>query len=150
MHKGLSEPIFRKRFQKHHSDFRNIRCRDLTSLSNLLQKFKEQGIDYEIKWSINEIDREFNTGEKCCHLYISEKWHIMKSLSDGRHPNRQTLQLVGTTTGRQFFYQLTINWWQLVDTYLEIQIFLTVDVSTIWHCLKIRYCKIDQSPELVK
>ena len=74
---GLTGGTFKKRFDKHNSDFRHIQYRHSSTLSTYIWELKEQRISYKITWRIMDRAPVFNPITKKCRLCCKEKFYIM-------------------------------------------------------------------------
>ena len=74
---GLTKNTFKKRFNGHKSSFNLRKNEHKTTLSAHIWKLRDQGADFDLKWSIIENARPFDPGTKKCMLCLKEKYHIL-------------------------------------------------------------------------
>ena len=75
---GVTEPTFKTRWHDHNSSFRNEKYRHKSKLSTFVWKLKEQGKNYNLKWSILKKSTPYRVGSKRCNLCLWEKYFIIK------------------------------------------------------------------------
>ena len=73
---GLTENIFKTRYNGHMSSFRNIENRHATTLSEHIWTLKDNKVPYSIKWKILSRAKAYSTSHKLCNLCIEEKYFI--------------------------------------------------------------------------
>ena len=76
---GHTENDFKSRFRNHKTSFNNHNHKNATALSKKIWELKENGIDYNITWSIFEMSKAYQAGSRTCNLCLSEKFHIISS-----------------------------------------------------------------------
>ena len=69
---GLTKNSFKQRMWGHHSSFRHAKNRKSTTLSEHVWSLKDQGIDFELNWSILSRARKYHPGSKSCGLCLRE------------------------------------------------------------------------------
>ena len=74
---GLTSTTFKKRFYKHNDSFNKRDLEHSTTLSTHIWKLKDQGINYDIKWSIIGHASPYNPTTGKCRLCIKEKFNII-------------------------------------------------------------------------
>ena len=101
---GCCETEFKKRYYNHCVSFNNRNKSNATELSKSVWKFKDQGIDPIITWSIIRKAPPFQCGAKRCNLCLYEKLSILLSdpnsllnkrselISKCRHKNKYKLR----------------------------------------------------------
>ena len=72
---GLTGGPFKKRWDKHNSDFRTRK--KTTTLSHHVLKLEEEGKQYTVKWEILDRAPTFNPVTKKCRLCLKEIYYIM-------------------------------------------------------------------------
>ena len=74
---GLTGNTFKKRYNKHESDFRNNSGKNNTRLSTHIWKLKEENKPYDIDWEILDRAGTHNPVSKKCRLCLKEIYYIM-------------------------------------------------------------------------
>ena len=74
---GLTGGTFKARYNKHMSDFRNIKYETSTTLSGYIWKLKREGVPHSVSWGILARARVFNPITRRCQLCLREKYLIM-------------------------------------------------------------------------
>ena len=74
---GLTGGQFKTRFNQHKCDFRNIRKRGTTTLSEHVWKLREQGIEYTATWKLIKQLNTYNPTRRQCPLCLEEKFIIL-------------------------------------------------------------------------
>ena len=78
---GVTETPFKERFGNHRRDFKNSKYRNSTELSKYVWELKDAHISPVTEWSI--ITKVLSkTQLNICKLCLSEKFYIIKSLTD--------------------------------------------------------------------
>ena len=75
----LQSNEFKSRFRNHKTSFNNHNHKNATALSKKIWELKENGIDYNITWSMFEMSKAYQAGSRTCNLCLSEKFHIISS-----------------------------------------------------------------------
>ena len=70
---GLSEPPFKQRYGRHKHDFEHEDKRASTALSKYIWELKDEGVDYDISWSIHTKAAQYRCGSRRCDLCLAEK-----------------------------------------------------------------------------
>ena len=76
---GISDGIFKSRWNDHNLSFRDIKYRNKTELSNLIWDLKDKNIHFKIKWKILKHCQSYRAGSKNCNLCLNEKLLILKN-----------------------------------------------------------------------
>ena len=76
---GLTGGSFKKRYNQHHSDFRNQSKEHKTCLSKHVWKHKRENVPFRVDWKILSRGKVFNPVTKKCQLCLKEKFLIMFS-----------------------------------------------------------------------
>ena len=76
---GLPSFEFKKRHSSHKTDFKYDKYRNLTTLSAHIQKNKDEGKEYKIKWNIIDSSGELKNGQKECKLCLKESLAILRN-----------------------------------------------------------------------
>ena len=74
---GLTSTEFKTRFNGHKCSFNDPRKKNSTELSKHIWKLKEEGREYEVKWSIMGHAKPYDNVSKRCNLCILEKFYII-------------------------------------------------------------------------
>ena len=74
---GLTESTFKARWQDHKTSFEYDRYKSKSKLSAHIWMLKNDGKNYDIKWSIIRRSTPYRTGSKRCNLCNWEKYHIL-------------------------------------------------------------------------
>ena len=91
---GVTETPFKERFGNHTRDFKHPKYRNSTELSKYVWELKDAHISPVIEWSI--VTKVLSKAQlNVCKLCLSEKFYIMKSLSDPNLLNKKS-ELVNT------------------------------------------------------
>ena len=85
---GMTGGTFKTRYNKHMSDFRNIKNEHATTLSTYIWDLKKQSVPYKVSWKKLARGRVFNPVTKTCQLCLREKYLIMFS-PEGATLNRR-------------------------------------------------------------
>ena len=80
---GASEGDFKMRFNNHTKSFRLRKYENDSELSKLIWKFKDQDLDYTLKWSIEKHASPYKCGMRKCDLCLSEKVAIVRASPNG-------------------------------------------------------------------
>ena len=70
---------FKRRYDKHSSDFRHPGQRTGSKLSGHIWNLKDLGAPYNVSWDIIARAPSFNPTTKICRLCLTEIYHIMWS-----------------------------------------------------------------------
>ena len=73
---GLTERSFKERYGGHKYDFAHVENRKSTALSKYIWELKDNGIDYNIRWSIDRHVSPYKCGTRRCDVCLSEKMVI--------------------------------------------------------------------------
>ena len=82
---GLTAGTFKKRWEKHQTDFRHERYRGSTTLSAHIWKLKDENTAYDVKWKVIGRAAPFSPVSGRCNLCIAEKFEILF------HPEKASL-----------------------------------------------------------
>ena len=74
---GLTGGTFKKRWDKHNSDFRHEKNETATKLSGYIWKLKRANVPFQISWEKITNARTFNPVKRKCNLCLQEKFRIM-------------------------------------------------------------------------
>ena len=74
---GLTSNTFKQRFYGHRHSFNNRNSEHSTTLSSHIWNLKDQGEQYELKWSVIDRAPDFNPNTRKCRLCIKEKQYII-------------------------------------------------------------------------
>ena len=74
---GITAGEFKKRYQKHTSDFTNQNTKNATTLSTYIWKLREENVDYETNFEIVGRAAPFSPVSGICNLCVSEKYEII-------------------------------------------------------------------------
>ena len=74
---GITGGTFKKRWDKHRSNFRHAKERNDTTLSAHIWKLWEEDKPYEIRWEIMDRAPTFNPVSRKCRLCLKEIYYIM-------------------------------------------------------------------------
>ena len=74
---GLTSTEFKSRFNGHKCSFNDIRKKNSTELSKHIWKLKDEGRNYEVKWSIMGHAKPYDNISKRCNLCNLEKFYII-------------------------------------------------------------------------
>ena len=99
---GMTEGPFKQRFNGHTSSFRHERFKSATKLSEMVWSLKDQGIDYDISWSIIRRGHAYRPGLTSCDLCTSEKLEILRHSSDPHLLNSRSEILAKCRHKRKF------------------------------------------------
>ena len=88
---GLTGGTFKKRYNKHMSDFRHPKSRNATRLSEYIWKLKDEGTVFDIKWDIVKRAQEYSPVSRKCSLCIEEKFEILFNPSTATLNSRHEL-----------------------------------------------------------
>ena len=108
---GSTERAFKDRYYNHRQDFKNVKRRHSTSLSDFIwtQKLKDNANENEneinIKWSILKKCAKYKPGSKKCDLCLSEKLEILRCSSDINVLNRRTELMAKCPHRRKFLLE---------------------------------------------
>ena len=80
---GLTEGTFKARFTEHKSNFRNIKKRHATRLSEKIWELNDNKANFSIDWKIIEKAEAYSPKTKSCKLCLTEKYHIITSKKTG-------------------------------------------------------------------
>ena len=97
---GVTEPMFKYRWNDHNSSFRNEQYKNKSKLSALVWKLKEEGKNYNLKWSILKKSSPYRAGSKRCNLCLWEKYFIING--DNKMINKKD-ELLGKCRHREKF-----------------------------------------------
>jgi hypothetical protein len=81
---GLSTNTFKSRYATHKYTIENRHVQG-TGLSEHIRKLKDQGTDYNIKWSIEAFAPAYSQNTSKCQLCLTEKVMIMRSMKSKQH-----------------------------------------------------------------
>ena len=76
---GLVKGVFKNRFDKHTSSFRNEKYSNNTTLSKKFWEIKRNGGAPKVTWEIIKFAKSYQNGQRQCDLCLTEKLLIMKS-----------------------------------------------------------------------
>ena len=76
---GVTAGPFKERFNNHRKSINNFSYRKETELSKYAWELKEQGMQFDIKWSVIKRVPAYSAGGKSCELCLEEKLLILKS-----------------------------------------------------------------------
>ena len=76
---GVTAGPFKERFNNHRKSINNFSYRKETKLSKYAWELKEQGMQFDIKWSVIKRVPAYSAGGKSCELCLEEKLLILKS-----------------------------------------------------------------------
>ena len=79
---GVTAGHFKDRYNNHRKSLNNYAYRKETELSKYAWELKEQGKDFDIKWSIVKSVPAYSAGGGSCKLCLEEKLLILKSKKD--------------------------------------------------------------------
>ena len=79
---GVTAGQFKDRYNNHRKSLNNYAYRKETELSKYAWELKEQGKDFDIKWSIVKSVPAYSAGGGSCKLCLEEKLLILKSKKD--------------------------------------------------------------------
>ena len=108
---GSTEGSFKDRYYNHRQDFKNVKRRHSTSLSDFIwtQKLKDNANENEneinIKWSILKKCAKYKPGSKKCDLCLSEKLEILRCSYDINVLNRRTELMAKCPHRRKFLLE---------------------------------------------
>ena len=88
---GSTKGKFKKRFDRHNSDFRHRAQRKATELSKLIWDLKDANIQYTIRWDVVLKAQPYVGGSKRCDLCLSEKMVIARSTHPGMINSRSEI-----------------------------------------------------------
>ena len=74
---SLKGGTFKKRWDKHNSDFRHEKNETATKLSGYIWKLKRANVPFQISWEKITNARTFNPVKRKCNLCLQEKFRIM-------------------------------------------------------------------------
>ena len=74
---GITAGEFKKRYQKHTSDFTNHNTKNATTLSTYIWKLREENVNYETNFEIVGRAAPFSPVSGICNLCVSEKYEII-------------------------------------------------------------------------
>ena len=106
---GLTGGTFKKRYDKHNSDFRHVKYRHASTLSTYIWKLKEDNVAFETTWKIMDRAPAFNPTTRKCRLCTKEKYYIMFKPDGASLNERQELY----ATCRHRLKQLLGNTWAI-------------------------------------
>ena len=98
---GLASNTFKERYTNHISSFNNEKHRESTTLSKYIWENKDQGKNFQIRWSIISSQPAYSPNSGTCHLCLMEKTLILTS----NHPNplNKKSELMGKCRHRRKF-----------------------------------------------
>ena len=76
---GISDGIFKSRWNDHKTSFKDIKYRNKTELSKLIWELKDKNIKFTIKWKIIAKCQSYRAGSKNCNLCLNKKLYILKN-----------------------------------------------------------------------
>ena len=76
---GSCETDFKTRYRNHTHSFKNIKLKNVTTLSKEIWKLKENGQNPTIKWEIIKHAKSYNCGGSRCNLCLEEKLAILQA-----------------------------------------------------------------------
>ena len=88
---GSTKGKFKKRYDRHNSDFRHREHRKATELSKLIWDLKDANIEYTIRWDVVLKAQPYVGGSKRCDLCLSEKMIIARSTHPGMINSRSKI-----------------------------------------------------------
>ena len=74
---GITAGEFKKRYQKHTSDFTNQNTKNATTLSTYIWKLKEENVEYDTNFEIVGRAAPFSAVSGRCNLCVREKYEII-------------------------------------------------------------------------
>ena len=74
---GLTARKFKDRQKEHLTNFENRNPKNSTSLSRKIWNFKDQNINYELKWKILQNAKPYQPGRRHCQLCLTEIYFIL-------------------------------------------------------------------------
>ena len=77
LYKGLTEGIFKARYDKHTSSFRHVDQKTSTELSKKIWELKERNTPFKISWRILRRAQAYRGGMRSCDLCLTEKMLIL-------------------------------------------------------------------------
>ena len=101
---GQCEGEFKLRYNNHTKSFRHRKHSDETELSKLIWELKDNGVEYNLHWSIVSRAFPYKKGSVSCDLCLTEKATIIRAeprgllnkrtelISKCRHKNKHTLR----------------------------------------------------------
>ena len=78
---GLSDTLFKERYNNHKHYFRNKRYEKSTELSKYIWSLQESGIEFTIHWKILSHVKVM-TKRGCCSFYLTEKLWLLYYFDD--------------------------------------------------------------------
>ena len=88
---GSTKGKFKKRYDRHNSDFRHREHRKATELSKLIWDLKDANVEYTIRWDVVLKAQPYVGGSKRCDLCLSEKMIIARSTHPGMINSRSEI-----------------------------------------------------------
>ena len=79
VYRGITKPIFKRRFGNHKKSFHNIKYRNETEHSKEVWKVKNKGGEFNIKWRIVKQYPTYSLENKRCALCLNEKLEIIEN-----------------------------------------------------------------------
>ena len=74
---GMTGDTFKKRWNRHKTDFRYDKYRHETELSKFIWKLKDRNIRHDITWDITDRAHTYKPGNITCNLCLAEKLQIL-------------------------------------------------------------------------
>ena len=74
---GLTDGTFKARFNNHTSSFRNDKYIHATRLSDHIWTLKDNGVNFDIHWSIICRAKSYSPATNRCNLCLREKFFII-------------------------------------------------------------------------
>ena len=80
--------VFKNQGGNHMQTFKNKEIQQVCALKDFIWDLKERKINFEIKWSIIKQSRACKSGDKNCHLCVTEKLCVMENSRDSKLINK--------------------------------------------------------------
>ena len=94
LYRGITDPIFKKRFKNHEKSFNHKKYSKETELSKEIWRIKAKNASYNVTWRIIKQYRSYNPNTKRCMLCVNEKLAILNH--DGDNLLNKKSEIVST------------------------------------------------------
>ena len=104
---GLTESIFKQRYNNHTNSFRHKKYETSTELSKHIWEHKDRNEAYEVKWSISNQAAAYTNETKRCNLCLTEKLCISKA--DKTHLLNKRSELISKCRHENKYYLINFK-----------------------------------------
>ena len=85
---GVTGRRFKQRLYEHRTDMRKVKNRTKSALSSHIWNLKDNGVDFEVSWSLKDRSSAYNPTTKKCKICLKEKFYILYK-PDGASLNKR-------------------------------------------------------------